>query len=100
MATEPAAASPPPQATIAATKIATLGGPAVAIETPKPAKAENKKPDSAKSKAGSNIIKKRQQARRAVKRRRLAARARLAAELTQQPANPFGQPTPTIIRRR
>jgi hypothetical protein len=97
-ASEPAAASPSPDATIAATKIATLGGPAVTIETPRPAKAASANTDSVKT--GSNIIKKRQHARRAVKRRRLAARARLASELPQQPANPFGQPTPTIVRRR
>jgi hypothetical protein len=98
MTSEPAAAPASPQATTAATKIATLGGPAVTIETPRPAKAASAKMDSVKT--GSNIIKKRQHARRAVKRRRLAARARLAAELPQQPANPFGQPTPTIVRRR
>ena len=97
-ASEPAAASPSPDATIAATKIATLGGPAVTIETPRPAKAASANTDSVKT--GSNIIKKRQHARRAVKRRRLATRARLAAELPQQPANPFGQPTSTIVRRR
>jgi hypothetical protein len=97
-ASEPAAASPSPNATIAATKIATLGGPAVTIETPRPAKAASANTDSVKT--GSNIIKKRQHARRAVKRRRLATRARLAAELPQQPANPFGQPTSTIVRRR
>ena len=97
-ASEPAAASPSPDATIAATKIATLGGPAVTIETPRPAKAASANTDSVKT--GSNIIKKRQHARRAVKRRRLATRARLTAELPQQPANPFGQPMSTIVRRR
>jgi hypothetical protein len=106
-ASEPAALPTSPDATIAATKIATLGGPAVSIETPRPVKAEGKKTDSAKAdstktdsaKTGSNIIKKRQHARRAA-RRRLAARARLTAQLPLQQADPFGQPAPTIVRRR
>ena len=101
-ASEPVAPPTSPDATIAATKIATLGGPAVSIETPRPVKAEGKKTDSAKTdsaKTGSNIIKKRQHARRAV-RRRLAARARLTAQLPPQQADPFGQPAPTIVRRR
>jgi hypothetical protein len=101
-ASEPAAPPTSPDATIAATKIATLGGPAVSIETPRPVKAESAKTDSAKTgstKTGSNIIKKRQHARRAA-RRRLAARARLTAQLPLQQADPFGQPAPTIVRRR
>ena len=101
-ASEPAAPPASPDATIAATKIATLGGPAVSIETPRPVKAEGKKTDSAKTdsiKTGSNIIKKRQHARRAA-RRRLAARARLTAQLPLQQTDPFGQPAPTIVRRR
>ena len=107
MVSEPVAPPTSPEATIAATKIATLGGPAVSIETPRPVKAEGKKTDSAKTdstktdstKTGSNIIKKRQHARRAA-RRTLAARARLTAQLPLQQANPFGQPAPTIVRRR
>ena len=108
MVSEPVAPPTSPEATIAATKIATLGGPAVSIETPRPVKAEGKKTDSAKTdstktdstKTGSNIIKKRQHARRAAQRR-LAARARLTAQLPlQQAGNPFGQPAPTIVRRR
>jgi hypothetical protein len=96
-ASEPAAPPTSLEATIAATKIATLGGPAISIETPRPVKAESAKSDSAKT--GSNIIKKRQHARRAA-RRRLAARARLTAQLPLQQADPFGQPAPTIVRRR
>jgi hypothetical protein len=102
-ASEPAAAPASPEAAIAATKIATLGGPAVSIETPRPVKAEGEKADSAKTdstKTGSNVIKKRQHARRAA-RRRLAARTGVTAQLPLQPAdNPFGQPAPTIVRRR
>jgi hypothetical protein len=94
---EPVAPPASPEATIAATKIATLGWPAVSIETPRPVKAEGAKKDSAKT--GSNIIKKRQHARRAA-RRRLAARARLTAQLPLQQVDPFGQPAPTIVRRR
>jgi hypothetical protein len=94
---EPVATSTSPDATIAATKIATLGGPAVSIETPRPVKAEGAKTDSART--DSNVIKKRQHARRAA-RRRLAARAHLTAQLPLQQADPFGQPAPTIVRRR
>ena len=85
-ASEPPDTPAPPDASIAATKIATLGGPPVTIETP----VASAKPDL-------RVIKKRQRARRAVERLRLVARARLA---TQQPANPFGQPAPTIVRSR
>jgi hypothetical protein len=108
MTSEPVAPPASPDATLAATKIATLGGPAVSIEAPRPVKAEGKKTDSARTdskktdsaKTDSNVIKKRQQARRAA-RRRLAARARLTAQLPlQQANNPFGQPAPTIVRRR
>jgi hypothetical protein len=96
MAPEPASKSLSPGASIAATKIATLGGPAVTISAPRPAKA-----DSAKS--SSSAIKKHLQARRAARRRRLAALARLAAQTQlQQPASPFGLPpaAPATVRRR
>jgi hypothetical protein len=78
----PAASEPPsailrPEAAIAATKIATLGGPAVAIEATPPAKA-------------AASTRKRVQARRASLRRRMA-RARLARPVPQQPF-PFGTP--------
>jgi hypothetical protein len=80
-----------PGASIAATKIATLGGAPVTIETPR-AKAAGAKPDP-------GVIRKRRLARRAALRRRLAEQARLAA--AQLPP-PFGQPAPapTIVRRR
>jgi hypothetical protein len=87
---EPSAASVSPGADIAGTKIATLGGPAVSIETP-PAKVSAKPDQSA--------LKNRQQAKRAVQRRRLAVRARVAAQAPLQPVSPFGQPTPTIRNR-
>ena len=92
-ASEPTGAQLSPQASVAATKIATLGGPAVTIETPRPVKDESTKPDP-------NVIKKRQQAKRAAQRRRLAARARLTAQMPPQPVSPFGQPAPTIVRSR
>jgi hypothetical protein len=65
---------------IAMTKIATLGGPAVTIETRPP------------SKLAPPAVKKSAQARRVVKRRRIAQRARVARPAQQQPANPFGSP--------
>ena len=74
--------SPPmsPNADIASTKIATLGGPPVAVEAP--AKAAGAKPD-----------RRRLQARRAAQRRKIALRARLAQQaLQQQSINPFAQP--------
>jgi hypothetical protein len=92
-ASEPAGTPVSPDAGIAATKIATLGGPPVTIETLRPVKAASAKPDPI-------VIKKRQQAKRAIPRRRLAARPRLATQVPLQPANPFGQPAPTIARSR
>ena len=94
-AATPVASEPPgtPEANFAATRIATLGGPPVTIETPQPVKVETAKP-------ASNVIEKRRQAKHAARRHRLAARARLAIQEPPQPANPFGQPAPTIVRRR
>jgi hypothetical protein len=92
-ASEPAGTPVSPDAGFAATKIATLGGLPVTIETPGPVKVASAKPDP-------NVIKKRPQAKRAIQRRRLAARPRLATQVPQQPANPFGQPAPTIVRSR
>jgi hypothetical protein len=87
------AAAPPEQASApavseadkAATRIATLGSPLVAVETPQPSKAESAEPDR-------SAIKKRQRARRARERRRIAAlRAQLARQAALQPAtDPFG----------
>ncbi len=70
------------------TKIATLRGPAVVVETPPAKAAVSATPDQI-------AAKRRLQARRAAHRRRLAARARQAqlARLAQQlPPNPFAQP--------
>ncbi len=80
-----AAALPDPG--VAATKIATLGGPPVTIEPQPPGKVAGAKPDR-------SAIEKRLQARRAALRRRMAERARLARQalLQQQAANPFFQP--------
>jgi hypothetical protein len=81
-ASEPADASALREGDTAPTKIATLGGPAVTIETPE--KADNTRPDR-------SMIEKRQHTRRAAHRRRMAARAR-QARLAQQQADPFAQP--------
>jgi hypothetical protein len=72
----------------ASTRIATLGGPPVAIE----AKA------TASAKLDKSAIKKREQALRAIKRRR-AARARLAAQAAQQWLDPFALPSASDHRR-
>jgi hypothetical protein len=90
-ASEPAATQAAPDANVAATKIATLGGPPVIVG--QPVKVESAKP-------GPDIIKKRQQAKRAAQRRRTAVRARVTAQMPQQPVNSFGQPAPTIVRSR
>jgi len=78
-------ASPDPG--VAATKIATLGGPPVTIAPQRAGKAAGAKPDK-------SVNEKRLQARRAALHRRMAARARLARQalLQQQAANPFIQP--------
>jgi hypothetical protein len=89
---EPMGAQVAPIANIAARKIATLGGPSVNIETTRPAKVRDVKPDQSE-------VKKRQQARRAAQRRRIAARARVAAQAAALPANPFGQPAPAVRSR-
>jgi hypothetical protein len=63
---------------IAETRIATLGGPPVTIETQTP------------SKIAPAVIRKSAQAKRLAKRRKVAPRARLARPAPQRPATPFG----------
>jgi hypothetical protein len=65
-------------ARIAETRIATLGGPPVTVETRTPAK------------IAPAVVKKSSQARRVVKRRKIAQRARPAPPAPRQAANPFG----------
>ncbi len=77
----------------ASTKIATLGGPPVAIEALPPAKAAPAKPDK-------GAIKKRLQSQQALARRRAALRARVVQQAPQQPADPFAQPAATAARKR
>jgi hypothetical protein len=82
----PIAMTAPDQATaaledstkIAETKIATLGGPPVSIETQTP------------SKLVTAVVRKSAPARRVAKRSKIAPRARLALPAPQRPANPFG----------
>jgi hypothetical protein len=81
-----------PDANKAATKIATLGGAPVTIETQPRAKVASAKPDP-------RLIRKRRLARRAALRRRLAEQARLAAAQLPPPFGP-PPPAPTIVRRR
>jgi hypothetical protein len=64
---------------IAETRIATLGGPPVSIETQTP------------SKIAPAVVKKSAQARRVVKRRRIAP-ARVTQQAPQAPADPFARP--------
>ena len=65
---------------MAETRIATLGGPPVIIET------------QTSSKIAPAVVKKSAQAKRVVKRRKVAARVRPAQQAAQRPADPFGQP--------
>jgi hypothetical protein len=92
----PASDTPTPGANVAATKIATLGGPAVIIDEKAAANAADAKQDR-------SAVRKRA-AQRARERRRIAARrARLAARQAalaaqQLQANPFGQTQTTVAR--
>ena len=95
-----AAPAATPADSLATVKIATLGGPPVDVSDDASAldirsvKLPRARPDT-------SAINKRVQARRALHRRRLAARARLLA-LQQLQANPFGQPQtfPTAAPRQ
>jgi hypothetical protein len=78
IAPEQASVPGSPASGSASTKIAALGGPPVVIETKPPTKA------TAGAKPDKSAIKKRQDAQRAIKRRRIALRARLAAQAAQQ----------------
>jgi hypothetical protein len=86
-APEPAAVVAPDQASaliddstrIAETRIATFGGPPVTIETQMP------------SKIAPAVVKKSSQARRVIKRRRIAP-ARVTQQAPQTPADPFARP--------
>jgi hypothetical protein len=91
-AIEPVAEAPSLEGNIAATRIATLGGPAVTIEQPASVKTPSAKPDR-------RAIRKR--AARARERRRLAAQRALLAQqaAAQQAANPFAQPAAITATR-
>jgi hypothetical protein len=89
-ASEQTSAPASPEADIAVVKIAALDDPTIAIEARPPAKAAGARSISAEPDA--SVIKKRQQARRAAQRRRIAARARAARQAAQQAADPFAQP--------
>lgn len=95
---EQASAPNPADANSISTRIATLGGPPVTIEQPQ-GKPENVKPESAKpssAKSDGSVVKKRQHARRELRRRRIGARARLVQQTTQ--LDPFGQPVAATTR--
>ena len=90
----PEQAVPPASADadIASTKIATLGGPSVTIEAAPPAKTTTAKHDK-------SVIRKRLEARRKTRHRRLALQARAVQQLPQQATDSFGQPSPAARRR-
>ena len=92
-AAEPQSPSASPEAGAAATRIATLGGPAVDVEATEEAK-------GADAKSNRRAIRKRLRAQRARERRKLAAlhlAQQLAAQqaAAQQQANPFAPPAVT-----
>jgi hypothetical protein len=84
-----AASAAAPAGSLAATKIATLGGPPVDV-TDDASALEIRLVKLPRARPDTSAIKTRVQARRATHRRRLALRARLV--LQQQQVNPFGQP--------
>jgi hypothetical protein len=86
----PSLETPALEVNAAATKIATLGGPAVTIEPTASAKTTDAKPDR-------SAVRRRVRAQRASERRRLARRARQA--VSQQPGDPFSQPAATVRSR-
>jgi hypothetical protein len=65
---------------IAETRIATLGGPPVTVETQTPAK------------IAPAAVRKSAQAKRVAKRRRIAPRSRMTQQAPQTPADPFARP--------
>jgi hypothetical protein len=91
VAPEPTPAPAASETSAASTRIATVGGPPVPIETrPPPAKpVVHAKPEHHAT-SEHHAIKKPQEARPAVHRRRLVTRVR-SARVVQQPANPFAQ---------
>jgi hypothetical protein len=91
-AAEPAAEIPSLEGNIAATRIATLGGPAVTIEDPASA-------NKASAKPSRSAIRKRARERRRIAARRAALLAQQAAA-QQQAADPFALPAPAVTRAK
>jgi hypothetical protein len=79
-----ASAPASPEADLAATKIATLGGPPVSIEPLSPERADVPKPDSGATK--------KRQARRAAHRHKIARARLIQQQAPQQPGAPFNPP--------
>lgn len=86
----PAIDKPSLEGNAAATKIATLGGPAVIIEEAAAAKTTEAKPDRSEVRK-RNAQRAKERRRIAARRARLAAARHAAAIAAQQQANPFGQ---------
>jgi hypothetical protein len=86
----PAVPTTAPEADNAMARIATLGGPPVEISESESV-LETQMVKIPRARPDESAIKKHQQARRALRRRRLAARARFLAQQQLQ-ANPFAQP--------
>jgi len=90
-APEPVAEAPSLEGNVAATKIATLGGPAVTIAEGQSAKTTSAKPDR-------SAIRKRAKERRRIAARRAAALQAQQATARQQ-ADPFAQPSAARAKR-
>jgi len=94
IAAQPATDAPALESSLAATKIATLGGPAVTIEDKTAESTTEVKPDRsiARKRAAQRA---RERRRAAARRARLAARHAAAVAQQQQQASPFGQAAAT-----
>ncbi len=101
-ALQPVIVPPAPESMGAATRIATLGRLAVAVEEPAPAKASRVKPDQSEIRKQQRAERAKEERRRQARRARLAQQAAAAQQLQQQqqqPAFPFS-PQPAITTRK
>jgi len=100
----PAVIVPPaPESMGAATRIATLGRPAVAVERPASAKASRVKPDQSEIRKQQRADRAKEERRRQAQRAKLArqaAAAQLLQQQQQQQAGPFALPPPMTILKR
>ena len=100
---QPVIVPPAPESMGAATRIATLGRPAVTAEEPAPAKASRVKPDQSEIRKQQRAERIKEERRRQARRARLAQQAAAALQLQQQQqqqAGPFALPPPMTTLKR